>query len=291
MNKRYAFCNFSNISGYPHPVPSKDEWENSLPRFRGEEWEVPAEYLLDFHDFIHRLEIVHEDVQINLFRYSLEGIALDWCRSLPNASISSLADFHAAFHLFCKGKFSADLLYPECCQEFSLLNKELNIYEEFVAVEDTSFYDQEIGDLQNDKLSVDAFDIVPNAFTVLGCHEDQIIHFGNSKDNQQIDISADDSFKSAANTKDSLQLSDWQTKGNHNRYGEKDDEQIFSACDSSGSAAKVELSTFNTEISESSQQHQQHQQHFSSQLDQQQVEVFLCGFDDPIADYLDSIRT
>jgi hypothetical protein len=51
--------------------------ENSLPGFRGEEWEVPAEYFLEFHDFIHWLEIVHEDVQIKFFRYSLEGIALD----------------------------------------------------------------------------------------------------------------------------------------------------------------------------------------------------------------------
>jgi hypothetical protein len=79
MNKRYAFCDFSSIFGYPHPVPSKDEWENNLPRFRGEEWEVSAEHLMDFHDFIHRLEIIHEDVQINLFRYSLKRAALDWC--------------------------------------------------------------------------------------------------------------------------------------------------------------------------------------------------------------------
>jgi hypothetical protein len=126
-----------------------------------------------------------------------------------------LADFHTAFHLFCKGKFSADFLYPECCHEFSLLNKELNIHEKSVVVEDTSFNDQEIGDLQNDKLSVDAFDIVPNAFTILDCHEDQIIHFEDLKDDEQISKSVCDSF----------------------RY-----------------VVKVEQSTFNTEISEGSQQ-------------------------------------
>ena len=123
LAKRYAFCDFSNISGYPNPVPSRDEWENIIPRFRGEEWEVPAEHLLDFHDFIHWLQVVHEDVQIKLFWYSLEGIAYDWYRSLPIASISSLVYIHAAFHLFCKGRFSVDLLYSECCHEFNLLNK------------------------------------------------------------------------------------------------------------------------------------------------------------------------
>ena len=52
LAKRYVFCDFSSIFGYPHPVPTRDEWEHSIPRFRGEKWEVSAEHLLDFHDFI-----------------------------------------------------------------------------------------------------------------------------------------------------------------------------------------------------------------------------------------------
>jgi hypothetical protein len=43
--------------------------------------------------------------------------------------------------VFSKDKFPVDLLYPECCHEFNLLNKELNIHEDFAAVEDTSHYD------------------------------------------------------------------------------------------------------------------------------------------------------
>jgi hypothetical protein len=89
LAKRYAFCNFSSIVGFPNPVPSRDEWENSLPRFRGEEWEVPAEHLLDFHDFIDRLEIVHEDVQIKLFKFSLEGLLLTGV-SLFQVQVSAL---------------------------------------------------------------------------------------------------------------------------------------------------------------------------------------------------------
>jgi hypothetical protein len=79
FSQRYAFYDFSKIVDFPNLESSRDEWESSLPKFQGEWWEVPAEHLLDFHDFIHQLHIVHEDVQINLFRYSLEGISHDWC--------------------------------------------------------------------------------------------------------------------------------------------------------------------------------------------------------------------
>jgi hypothetical protein len=116
------FCDFSNIVGYPNAVPSRNEWECSIPIFRGEEWEVPTEHLMDFHDFIHLLEIMHEDVQIKLFGFSLEGIVRYWYQSLLIASISSLVYFHVAFHLFCKDIFSANLLYPKCCHDFHLLN-------------------------------------------------------------------------------------------------------------------------------------------------------------------------
>jgi len=59
LSQRYAFCDFSNIVGFSNLVPSRDEWESSLPKFQGKEWEEPAEHLLDFHDFIHKLRIVH----------------------------------------------------------------------------------------------------------------------------------------------------------------------------------------------------------------------------------------
>jgi hypothetical protein len=172
LAKRYAFCNFSSIVGFPNQVPSRDEWENSLPRFHGEEWEVPAEQLLDFHEFIDRMEIVHEDVKIKLFKFSLEGIGLDWCRSLPDASINSLAEFHSAFHVFCKDHFSVDLLFPDCCHEFNLSKSELQ--EEYAAEENTLHHDQEIIDSPHDNFS-DAFDIMSNASTDVCCHQDEIV--------------------------------------------------------------------------------------------------------------------
>jgi hypothetical protein len=50
LAKRYAFCDFSSIVGFPNPVPSRDEWEIAFPDFEEKKWEVPAEHLLDFHD-------------------------------------------------------------------------------------------------------------------------------------------------------------------------------------------------------------------------------------------------
>jgi hypothetical protein len=183
---------------------------------------VPAEHLLYFHDFIHRLEIVHEDVQIKLFRFSLEGIARDWYLSLPVTSISSLAYFHAAFHLFCKEIFSDDFLYPECCHEFNLLNKELDIHEEYDAIENTLQYDREIGDPHYDNCG-EAFDIIPNASIVLGCHEDQIVPSINLKNDEQIFTSACDRFESAADLKGNPQHPNLQTKEdcrNHEEHQE-----------------------------------------------------------------------
>jgi hypothetical protein len=67
LAQRYAFCDFSKIVGFPIPMPSRDEWEGCLPTFRGEDWEVPTEFLLDFHECMRKLKIIHEYVLIKLF--------------------------------------------------------------------------------------------------------------------------------------------------------------------------------------------------------------------------------
>jgi hypothetical protein len=66
------------------------------------------------------------------------------------------------------------------------LNEEQNIHEYFTAVKYISHYDQDIDGLQDVNHYIDTFVIIPNAFTVLGCHEDQIFPFKNPND-QQID--------------------------------------------------------------------------------------------------------
>jgi hypothetical protein len=70
---------------------------------------------------------MHQDVHIKLFRYSLEGIARDWCQSLPVSSISSLTGFHVAFNLFCEKKFSAESLFENCCLEYAMSCKSYHI--------------------------------------------------------------------------------------------------------------------------------------------------------------------
>jgi hypothetical protein len=130
---------------------------------------MPAEFLQDFHECILKLKIIHEEVLINVFTYSSDRSTRDWCISLPIACITSLRHFHAAFHLFCKEKFAVDFLYQECCYEFDLLSKGSNSLKEYVVVEDTFHYDQEVDDIQSDSQEVDTFDIVSNVSIVLSC--------------------------------------------------------------------------------------------------------------------------
>jgi hypothetical protein len=177
--------------------------------------------LLDFHDFIDRLEIIHEDVQIKLFKFSLEGIALDWCRSLPSASVCSLADFHAAFHVFCKDHFSDDLLYPECCHDFNLLNKKSDSYVKYATAGDASHHDQDIDDLQDDGHSIDALNSTPNASTILDCYQDHIASFEKLKDDEQIESSTGESIGATIDVEGSPHLPDLQTKGNCNNHEEQ----------------------------------------------------------------------
>jgi hypothetical protein len=284
---------------------------------------VPAEHLLDFHDYMHRLQLVHEDVQIRLFCFSLEGIAHDWYRSLPNASVSSLADFHAAFHVFCKDHFPADLLYPQCCHEFHSSTKDSDVHEEYAAEENTLHHDQEIIDSPHDNLS-DAFDIISNASTDVCCHEDEIVPSEKLEDVEQNDISASDIFRSVKLEEDSLQFpdlqrlsnlqleqvnhdpecidvaaayvmsstyfSDLQEKVDHSTYEKSDGGEDLKGPDQQSglyaSPIDLEQPAFNNELIKDSFQH-----FFNLQLDQQFNEVLLCDFDDPIAVYLDSMSS
>jgi len=148
-----------------------------------------------------KMKVVHEDVLINFFRYYLDGATQDWCRSLSVACIFSLSHFHAAFHLFCKEKISTGFIYLECFHEFYLLSKGFNSHIEYTAVEETFHNDREVNDLQSDNHIVDTFDIISHVSIVLSCHEDQMVSFKYSNDNEKINISACESFGYETNIK------------------------------------------------------------------------------------------
>jgi hypothetical protein len=123
LAKRYAFCDFSDIASFPHPVPTIIEWDDYLPRFRGSKNDHPGEHLFNFHKCMLEHGFVHEDVLIKLFKFSLEENAREWCQLLHAVSIHSLKDFHVAFNSYYEKIYLADLIFDNCCEEFNLHNK------------------------------------------------------------------------------------------------------------------------------------------------------------------------
>jgi len=50
LAQRYAIFDFLNAPSFPNVMPERNDWESCLPRFKGNDWEVPAEQLLNFHE-------------------------------------------------------------------------------------------------------------------------------------------------------------------------------------------------------------------------------------------------
>lgn len=118
LARRYAFCDFSHIAGFPNLVPDREMWEYCLLKFSGNEFDHHAEHLFDFHECMQRMSIFHDDVLIKMFRNSLEGKAREWCKTLPAASITSLSDFHTVFYSHYKGMYSTEFSIENCCEIF-----------------------------------------------------------------------------------------------------------------------------------------------------------------------------
>ena len=174
LAKRYAFCDFSDIAGFPHPVPTINEWGDYLPRFRGSKYDHPGEHLFNFHECMLEHGFVHEDVLIKLFKFSLEEHARKWCQSLPAASILSLKDFHRAFTEHYKGYFSDEVLFENCCEEYELHDETGDINkEELVAhnlhqfsntpQDDTLSYEHEV-EVNNPEVESSFATIIPDYY-------------------------------------------------------------------------------------------------------------------------------
>jgi hypothetical protein len=92
--------------------------------FKEEKEDNPSQHLVTFHQCMDQLGILHEDVLMKMFMYSLKGDAREWYFSLPASSICSLRDFHVAFNKHCKRYYSADILLEDCCEQFESCNQQ-----------------------------------------------------------------------------------------------------------------------------------------------------------------------
>jgi hypothetical protein len=253
LAKRYAFCDFSDIAGFPHPVPTINEWGDYLPRFRGSKYDHPGEHLFNFHECMLEHGFVHEDVLIKLFKFSLEGNAREWCQSLPAVSIHSLKDFHVAFNSYYEKIYPADLLFPECCHE-----------EEIVPVENLK---SEEGSLQ-----------FPDLQGLSDLQLENTLHHDP------------ECIESAAHVMGSPHFSDLKTKANCSTYEETDGGEELNSPDQQSivyvSPTNLEQPAFNKVISKGS-----FQDLFNLQLEQQFKEVFLSDFYDPVDNYFQSMSS
>jgi hypothetical protein len=130
LARRFAPFDFSGIPGFPNEVPSPNEWDDYLPRFREREEDNPAQHLWEFHELMHQWGIQHEDVLLKMFMFSLAGDARKWYHSLPPATISSLSDFHATFTTYCQRLYSPELIWHNCCEGYHNSIQEKDVSDE-----------------------------------------------------------------------------------------------------------------------------------------------------------------
>jgi hypothetical protein len=109
-----------------------------------------------------------------------------------------LTGFHVAFNSFCKEYFSAEHVYENCCDEFSLLHKyssshENQICDEAFIEEESIFHeDQEaLNDIHYDKNNIETSGIISDVYVVLNVYEDQHVSFEYSDVEEQVYTSVD----------------------------------------------------------------------------------------------------
>jgi hypothetical protein len=275
LAKRYAFCDFSDIVGFPHPVPTIIEWDDYLPRFRGSKDDHPGEHLFNFHKCMLEHGFVHEDVLIKLFKFSLEEKAREWCQSLPAVSIHSLKDFHVAFNSYYEKIYSADLIFDNCCKE-------------------SAFHIQHSVSIPSDCEEVEQIDEFASDSVRSAEIEEDSLQFPDlhGLSNLQLEHVNHDPgcIESATHVMGSPHFSDLKTKANCSTYEETDGGEELNSPDQQSivyvSPTNLEQPAFNKVISKGS-----FQDLFNLQLEQQFKEVFLSDFYDPVDNYFQSISS
>jgi hypothetical protein len=84
-------CNFSNIQGYPHPIP--DKATEKLFSFKGNNVVNDKTHIMNFNMCVLKWcnGQNYEDVKMTLFVYSLEGDAIEWFSKHDPNKLNTLA--------------------------------------------------------------------------------------------------------------------------------------------------------------------------------------------------------
>jgi hypothetical protein len=107
---RYACLDFSQIYGFPNPLPKDEYFLRNGPKFNGDDLSLTWKHLSNFHDFTELLRVKHEDVFLRLFHDSFQGKCKSWVEGFPAGSIRTITTFWIVFlETWMEGtKFVAD---------------------------------------------------------------------------------------------------------------------------------------------------------------------------------------
>jgi hypothetical protein len=94
---RYACLDFSQIYGFPNPLPKEGSCLRNGPKFNGEDLSLNLKHISNLCDFIELLRVRHEDVFLRLFYDSFQGKCRSWVEGLPAKSIGSFSIFWVIF--------------------------------------------------------------------------------------------------------------------------------------------------------------------------------------------------
>jgi hypothetical protein len=94
---RYACLDFSEIYGFPNPLPKDEYFLRNGPKFSGEDLSLALKHISNFCDFTDLLRIKNEDVFLRLFYDSFQGKCRSWAEGFPARSIRSFTFFWIIF--------------------------------------------------------------------------------------------------------------------------------------------------------------------------------------------------
>jgi hypothetical protein len=75
LARTFAPLNFLVVPSFENLMPLPLLWMDYLPVFKEEKEDNPSQHLVTFHQCMDQLGILHEDVLMKMFMYSLKGDA------------------------------------------------------------------------------------------------------------------------------------------------------------------------------------------------------------------------